>query len=83
VRTLPEPGGQLAFSPDGMSLVAVGGAMGGSDGRGVVVRLWDVQSGRLKQKLTLATESFVDAVSPDATIVATAGKGTVTLWRIR
>jgi WD40 repeat protein len=75
VRTLSESSGRVAFSPDGKSLIAVGEATG--------VRIWDVPAGRLKRTLEVDGALFLDAVSPDATTVATVGEHVVKLWRIR
>jgi hypothetical protein len=67
----------LAFSPDGKLLA--------SDGNEKAVKLWDVNSGTLRQTLPGRHEDFVSSVafSPDGKVLASgSGGGPIRLWDV-
>jgi WD40 repeat protein len=74
----------LQFSPDGKTLYSCAGAAG-SPRRGDMVRIWDLSAGKARCPFLRSEEyGHLLAVSPDATVVASAGTNTsITLWDLR
>ena len=65
----------VAVSPDGKTVVSVGREPGAG------LRIWDVDSGRLRHDLPAPPRATVVRFSPDGTRLAVAGyEGTVQLW---
>ena len=63
----------LAFPPDGKTMV--------STGQNGIIRLWDIDSGRLIRSLEeYPGHVFRTAYSNDGTMLATASDGAVRLW---
>jgi WD40 repeat protein len=70
----------VAFSPDGLTLAAVGFA--GTDG--VTAKIYDVASGALIRTLPTHSGDYSDSVafSPDGSVIATGGEtGAIEIWR--
>jgi WD40 repeat protein len=70
----------VAFSPDGQTLAAVGFA--GTDG--VKAKIYDVATGALIRTLPVHSGDYSDSVafSPDGSLIATGGEtGAIELWR--
>jgi len=75
VRTFPEPGSRLAFSPNGKILAA----RSSND----VVKLWSVKTGEEMRKLDSAGDVVCLAFSPNGqTVVAGNWAGEVQLWKV-
>ena len=77
-KTLEEGAGNIAYSPDGATIVG----MGGSSGR--TVRLWDVATGRIR-KTFMGHSNRINSIafSPDGTTIASGDDyGALFLWNL-